>query len=314
MNTNPNQIPQPLPVATSAAVGASDPAHERFAVLVSIGLSAAAIVGMVGLAAVIGWTQRQIQLDAHAGTTLTLFDSSRVIHGREMFATACIACHGEDGRGKPGLGKDLTASAYVRTNADGLLKAMIKEGRPADHPLNTTKVMMPPKGGNDKLTDGDIDDIVLYVRALQDPKQVARNVSLIAKAPAPSEAETAAAADAAMAAAGGDAELAAWIASGTKLYASSCIACHGPGGAGIKGNGKALVANEFIQSLDDDALLAFIQKGRDPGDPKNTTGVGMPARGGNPALSEDDILDIISYLRTLQPAADAGASASSAAK
>jgi hypothetical protein len=26
----------------------------------------------------------------------------------------------------------------------------------------------------------------------------------------------------------------------------------------------------------------------------------MPAKGGNPALSEDDLLDIIAYLRTLQ--------------
>ena len=103
-----------------------------------------------------------------------------------------------------------------------------------------------------------------------------------------------------MAAAGGDEELAEYIASGMKLYASSCIACHGAGGVGMKGNGKALVNNEFIRGLNDDDLLAFIKRGRDPSDPKNTTGVGMPAKGGNPALSEDDLLDIICYLRTLQ--------------
>jgi hypothetical protein len=36
----------------------------------------------------------------------------------------------------------------------------------------------------------------------------------------------------------------------------------------------------------------------------------MPAKGGNPALSEDDLLDIISYLRTLQPAEPAESTAS----
>jgi disulfide bond formation protein DsbB len=80
----------------------------------------------------------------------------------------------------------------------------------------------------------------------------------------------------------------------------TCVACHGAGAVGVAGLGKPLVNNAFVQSQDDDALLAFIQKGRDPSDPMNTTGVGMPAKGGNPALSEDDILDIIAYLRTLQ--------------
>ena len=56
-------------------------------------------------------------------------------------------------------------------------------------------------------------------------------------------------------AAGGDAELAQYIASGNKLFHTTCVACHGKGGAGIKGNGATLVSNSFVQSLDDDALL-----------------------------------------------------------
>lgn len=105
---------------------------------------------------------------------------------------------------------------------------------------------------------------------------------------------------AALQAAGGDAELAEYIASGDKLFHSTCIACHGKAGVGVQGNGKALAKNSFVQSLDDDGLLAFIKQGRSPTDPKNTTGIQMPPKGGNPALSDDDILDIISYLRTLQ--------------
>jgi disulfide bond formation protein DsbB len=103
----------------------------------------------------------------------------------------------------------------------------------------------------------------------------------------------------ALAAAGGDPELAEYIASGARLYTASCIACHGAGGTGVKGNGKPLANSSFVRGLDDEGLLKFIQRGRDPSDPANTTGVGMPAKGGNPALSEDDMLDIISYLRSL---------------
>ncbi len=275
-------------------------AHERFAVLVSLGVSAAAIVGMAGLVFVVGWTQRQITVDFASVPAVSYLDSEKVIHGRTLFSMVCVACHGEDGRGRPGLGKDLTASPFVKATSDGLLRVMIKEGRPANHPLNTTKVLMPPKGGNDALTDEDIADVVLFLRGLQSPAQVAPGVSLAAKAPAPTEAEIEAAKAAALTAAGGDAELAEYIASGTKIFNTTCIACHGPGGIGIKGNGKALAHNEFIKGLDDDGLLAFVKKGRDPSDPKNTTGVGMPPKGGNPALSDDDLLDVISYLRTLQ--------------
>ena len=63
--------------------------------------------------------------------------------------------------------------------------------------------------------------------------------------------------------------------------------------------------SEFCKSLDDDGLLAFVKKGRDPGDPLNTTKILMPPKGGNPALSDDDLLDVISYVRSLQKQASA---------
>ncbi len=220
-------------------------------------------------------------------------------HGRDVFERACTQCHASSGLGRAGLGKDLVRSDFVADQSDAALVAFIEKGRTIDDPLNTTKVAMPPKGGIESLTGEDLTAVVGYLRALQDPR---RMPSLPAYVPAPvtvtvSEAEK----EAAMAAAGGDAELAAWIASGDKLFHSTCVACHGKAGVGVAGNGKALANNEFIQSLDDDGLLAFVKQGRSPTDPKNTTGIQMPPKGGNPALSEDDPLDIIAYLRTLQP-------------
>ena len=215
-------------------------------------------------------------------------DLDAATRGRELFQSACAACHGTQGQG--GLGKNIAQSDFVAGLDDTALRDFIAQGRPDAKPLP-----MPPKGGRDDLTLAQLADITTYLRGLQDPRRMPALPELAA-APAPTAEEK----SAALAAAGGDEELAEYIASGAKLYAGSCIACHGPSGAGIKGNGKALARNTFIADQDDDALLAFIAKGRDPSDPKNTTGVGMPAKGGNPALSEDDLLDIISYLRSLQ--------------
>ncbi|MBL8746865.1 MAG: c-type cytochrome [Phycisphaerae bacterium] len=220
-------------------------------------------------------------------------------HGRDLFAVSCAACHGAAGTGVPGLGKSLVNSWFVASLDDAELHRFLVRGRPVSDPANTTRVPMPARGGRDDFTDADIRDIVAYVRGLQDPRRLPSLPERVAeKVSPPSADETAKWLDAA----GGDAELAEYIASGSKLYGTTCIACHGADLRGIKGNGKDLIASEFARKLDDDALLAFIKKGRDPSDPANTTGVGMPSKGGNPALSDDDLLDIIAYLRTRQTA------------
>lgn len=87
---------------------------------------------------------------------------------------------------------------------------------------------------------------------------------------------------------------------GETLYNSTCIACHGQGGVGIEGLGKNIPDSEFVRGLSDEEMLAFIKIGRSTDDPENTTGVDMPAKGGNPALSDEDIVNIIAYFRSLQ--------------
>lgn len=214
---------------------------------------------------------------------------SDAVHGRDLFTSVCIACHGLMGTGVEGLGKNLVRSDFVAGSTDEALCEFLAAGRP-----NARPVAMPPKGGRDDLTDDDLAHIVAYVRGLQDPRRMPELPAMVATPPSEEQKV------AALEAAGGDTELAGYIASGDKLFHSTCIACHGKAGTGIQGNGKALAMNSFIQSLDDDGLLAFVKQGRLPTDPKNTSGIQMPPKGGNPALSDDDILDIISYLRTLQ--------------
>lgn len=80
----------------------------------------------------------------------------------------------------------------------------------------------------------------------------------------------------------------------------SCAACHGPTGEGIPGLGKDLTNNEFVSGNTDDELVSFIKIGRDPSDPLNTSGIAMPPKGGNPALNDDDLYNIVAYLRVIR--------------
>ena len=85
---------------------------------------------------------------------------------------------------------------------------------------------------------------------------------------------------------------------GKTLFAT-CAACHGANGEGVTGLGKPFTTSEFITSKTDAELVEFLKVGRAVDDPLNTTGVAMPPKGGNPALSDQDLLDLVAFIRTL---------------
>jgi len=82
-------------------------------------------------------------------------------------------------------------------------------------------------------------------------------------------------------------------------YQAFCTACHAPDAKGLTGLGANLVDGDFITTRTDEDVLAFIIAGRAADHPENVSGVAMPARGGYPNLSDDDLLAIIAYLRDL---------------
>lgn len=88
-------------------------------------------------------------------------------HGRKLFTQTCASCHGLSGEGMPGQGKDLRISDFVRERDDDKMLKFLQEGRQPWDPLNTTKVAMPPRGGNPMYTDADLRDVVAFVRELQ---------------------------------------------------------------------------------------------------------------------------------------------------
>lgn len=88
-------------------------------------------------------------------------------------------------------------------------------------------------------------------------------------------------------------------ANGEAIFNQTCIACHGAGGVGVQGLGKPFTTSEFLLTQNDEQLLEFLKVGRAPDDPLNTTGVLMPPKGGNPALTDQQLIDVIAYVRTL---------------
>jgi disulfide bond formation protein DsbB len=123
--------------------------------LAALGLSISLVTGCAGGAA------------ARPGGGAAAKSTGDPTRGKALFAQTCSACHGPDARGLPGLGKDMTTSAFVKDQTDSQLVEFVKQGRPATDPANTTKVDMPPKGGNQAMTDAQLADVIAYLRTLQ---------------------------------------------------------------------------------------------------------------------------------------------------
>jgi cytochrome c553 len=64
--------------------------------------------------------------------------------------------------------------------------------------------------------------------------------------------------------------------------------------------GKNLHDNPFIRTRSAGELVDFLEVGRRSYDPLNLTGIDMPPRGGNSALSDQDLAAIAAYLESLQ--------------
>ncbi|PID87022.1 MAG: hypothetical protein CSB13_01520 [Chloroflexi bacterium] len=87
---------------------------------------------------------------------------------------------------------------------------------------------------------------------------------------------------------------------GKTLYDAYGAGAHGISGEGVAGLGTSLNnANQFIADHTDAELVHFLRTGRDPNDPDNVSGTLMPPNGGIPNATDQDLYDIVAYLRTL---------------
>lgn len=86
----------------------------------------------------------------------------------------------------------------------------------------------------------------------------------------------------------------AQVAAGEKLYNQTCVACHGPTGKGAIPGVADLTNPDGALAKSDEVLFTSIKEGfKSPG-----AALAMPPKGGNPALSDDDIVALLAYFRT----------------
>ncbi len=86
---------------------------------------------------------------------------------------------------------------------------------------------------------------------------------------------------------------------GKKLFAMSCITCHGPTGDGLNNLAPSLRKSDFVRSAEVASVLRVIQQGRAIADPANKSGKVMPARGGNPFLTDTQASHLAVFVKSL---------------
>lgn len=80
---------------------------------------------------------------------------------------------------------------------------------------------------------------------------------------------------------------------GRAIYDGNCSACHGADGKGRVPGVPDFTARNGVLSKPDDVLIKHITEGfQSPESP-----MAMPAKGGNPNLTETDIRSVLAYLR-----------------
>tara|TARA_R110000744_G_scaffold255462_1_gene370959 strand:- start:14288 stop:14887 length:600 start_codon:yes stop_codon:yes gene_type:complete len=194
-----------------------------------------------------------------------------------------MLCHGADAQGSPHLGKPLRNSAYIQNSTDQELIDVITNGRFPDHPLNTTGVLMPARGAQN-ISDESIVKVVGFLREIQDPSVPTVSMEDWVVEQTASRPTT---------------DPALLDHPGREAFLASCSACHGTNAEGIEGLGKSFITSEFVRSSSDKDLMTMIKMGRPVWDPANTTGLDMPPKGGNPAITDDQLTDIIGYIRSV---------------
>ena len=87
------------------------------------------------------------------------------VNGARVYTGVCSACHSRDLTGVQGLGAALAPNDLIAESTEVEIVELLIEGRPAEHPDNSTGIDMPPRGGNPALTDQDLADVAAYLKA-----------------------------------------------------------------------------------------------------------------------------------------------------
>ena len=194
------------------------------------------------------------------GNQTLVADEAKIKEGEQLYAQNCVFCHQADAIGKPGFAPSLSNPEFLSVASDRFLLSTIRDGR-----LGTG---MPPFAhlGRDKGRA-----IVAYLRSFSELPNRSAEVD-------------------AQPDAHGDPRL------GQLWFDHICSTCHGPNGDGYAagGTGTAIGKPGTLNKVSDGFLRTTIKQGR-----SNTRMLGFSGPDGLANLSDQEVDDIIIYLRTL---------------
>jgi mono/diheme cytochrome c family protein len=187
-------------------------------------------------------------------------DAAKIQLGAQLYGQNCVFCHQADAIGKPGFAPSLSNPEFLSVASDKFILGTIRDGRQGTG--------MPPFAhlGRDQGRA-----IVAYLRSFSTLPSRAAEVD-------------------AQPDAHGDNRL------GKQWFDYICSTCHGPEGNGYAagGTGTAIGMPGTLGKVSDGFLRTTIKKGR-----SNTRMLGFQGPEGLANLSDQEIDDIIVYLRTL---------------
>ena len=187
-------------------------------------------------------------------------DAAIVEKGNQLYSQNCSVCHQPDAIGKPGFAPSLTNKELLSISSDKFLLGTIRDGRAGTG--------MPPFA---HLGRKNAMAIVTYLRSHTELPNTAAEVD-------------------AQPAAQGDPRL------GKLWFEQICSTCHGIKGDGYAagGTGTAIGKAGFLSKASDGFIRTTIKEGR-----SNTRMLGFNGPKGLASLSDQEVNDIITYMRSL---------------
>jgi len=203
--------------------------------------------------------------------------------GEAIYNKTCVACHGANGKGISPAFPDFTQNGGVLSQPyDVLLHNAI-------HGIGR----MPPKGGYPSLSDKDITASLDYIMQhfghqstsqvgeVQELQQMKQEITTLNEKVAKLEALQ-----------GPSSQNAATNSQGKQIYQNNCSSCHGANGKGVLPSAPDFTKKGGVLSQPKDTLFHNIKFGMGS----------MPAKGGNPSLSDNALKAALDYIENTFPA------------
>ena len=150
--------------------------------------------------------------------------------GRQLFGDNCAACHGRDGKGRANY-PDLTDDDWLWGGEPALIEETLRVGINTVHP--ETRIAQMPAFGRDQMLDREqVRSVAAYVYSLSKPDySTPDNLDRIQ--------------------------------AGQEVFATTCAACHGENGEGIRDVGAPNLTDPYwVYGGDLDTIIASVHGGR----------------------------------------------------